>query len=316
MATENNKVKKSKKTNFEIRKEIMYYKKDSVIYYNGKFIKAHEAIESPYSQSLHYGNGVFEGIRAYETQNGVKVFKALEHYQRLKYGAKVMNIPFQYSEKELTDITYELLEKNGLKNAYIRPLITCGEDMSLYASKDSNLTIQCWEWEKYMGDKLLRVKTSSFERPNPKSCFVEAKVTGHYINSILSTNEAKDQGYDEALLLDMNGNVAECSGANVFMEKDGVLYTPPKGHIMAGITRSTVIDICKMEGIPVVEEWFTLKTFKEADSAFFTGTAAEVVGLKSIDDYHFPLLWDLSLGKRIMELYKLKVLGLYEKQNV
>lgn len=293
----------------------MYYKEDSVIYYNGEFIKASEATASPYSQTLHYGNGVFEGIRAYETQEGVKIFKAFEHFKRLKYGAEVMNIPFPFTEEELTEITYELLKRNGLKNAYIRPLITCGDDMGLLSSKETNLIIQCWEWGKYMGDKLLRVKTSSFQRPNPKSCFVEAKVTGHYINSILSTNEAKHNGYDEALLLDMNGHVAECSGANVFMEKGGVLFTPPKGHIMAGITRATVIEICKEEGIPVEEKWFTLDEFKKADSAFFTGTAAEVIGLESIDAYQFPLSWELSLGKQIMELYKQQVLGLYQTKE-
>lgn len=296
--------------------EIMYYKKDSVVYYNGEFIKASEAIESPYSQSLHYGNGVFEGIRAYKTQKGVQIFKAYDHYKRLKYGAEVMNIPFNYSEDELTQITYELLEKNGLENAYIRPIITVGDDMSLLSSKESNLIIQCWEWGKYMGDRLLKVKTSRFQRPNPKSCFVEAKITGHYTNSILSTNEAKQNGYDEALLLDMNNNVAECSGANVFMEKDGVLYTPPRGHIMAGITRSTVIEICDLEGIPVIEKHFTLNEFKDSDSAFFTGTAAEVIGLESIDEYKFPLEWEKSLGIRIMEKYQSKVFGLYEKQKM
>src|SRR5690606_8425331 len=175
------------------------------------------------------------------------IFKAEEHYERLKYGAKVMGIPFEYTVEELTAITYDLLERNGLADAYIRPLITTGANMGLYTSKESILTMQCWEWGKLMGDKLLRVMTSSFERPNPKSCFVEAKVTGHYINSILSTNEAKDAGFDEALLLDMHGNVAECSGANIFMEKDGKLFTPKKGNIMAGITRSTILEICQEE---------------------------------------------------------------------
>lgn len=294
----------------------MYYKEDSVIYYNGKFINAKAAKESPYSQSLHYGNGVFEGIRAYDTPNGTQVFKARAHYSRLKYGAKVMNIPFEYSEEELEKITYELLKRNGLKNAYIRPIITAGEDMSLLTSGQSNLIIQCWEWGKYMGDKLLKVKTSTFERPNPKSCFVEAKVTGHYINSILSTNEAKLNGYDEALLLDMNGNVAECSGANVFIEKDGKLYTPPRGHIMAGITRATILELCKVKGILVEEKHFTLVEMKQADSAFFTGTAAEVVGLESLDEYKFPLFWENSLGKKLMDMYKAEVLGLNKYLNV
>ncbi|RSC93696.1 branched-chain amino acid transaminase [Tenacibaculum singaporense] len=293
----------------------MYYNEETVIFYNGQFIKAKDASANLYSQSLHYGNGVFEGIRAYNTTEGTKVFKSYEHYKRLKYGAEVMNIQLDYSEEQLTQITYELLERNGLKDAYIRPLVTTGSDMSLLTSKETNLVIQCWEWGKYMGDKLLRVKTSSFQRPNPKSCFVEAKVTGHYTNSILSTNEAKNNGYDEALLLDMNGNVAECSGANVFMEKDGKLYTPPRGHIMAGITRATVIDLCKEEGISVEEKHFTLEELKNADACFFTGTAAEVVGLQSLDDYQFPLAWEKSHGHKLMKLYKDEVLGLRQKRK-
>lgn len=293
----------------------MYYNEETVIFYNGQFIKAKDASANLYSQSLHYGNGVFEGIRAYNTTEGARVFKSYEHYKRLKFGAEVMNIQLDYSEEELTRITYELLERNGLKDAYIRPLVTTGADMSLLTSKETNLVIQCWEWGKYMGDKLLRVKTSSFQRPNPKSCFVEAKVTGHYTNSILSTNEAKNKGYDEALLLDMNGNVAECSGANVFMEKGGKLYTPPRGHIMAGITRATVIDLCKEEGISVEEKHFTLEELKQADACFFTGTAAEVVGLQSLDDYQFPLAWEKSQGYQLMKLYKDEVLGLRQKRK-
>ncbi|WGH76275.1 branched-chain amino acid transaminase [Tenacibaculum tangerinum] len=293
----------------------MYYNEQTVIYQNGQFIKAKDATANVYSQSLHYGNGVFEGIRAYHTNEGTKIFKPYEHYKRLKFGAGVMNIPLAYSEEELTQITYELLERNGLKDAYIRPLVTTGVDMSLFSSKESNLTIQCWEWGKYMGDKLLRVRTSSFQRPNPKSCFVEAKVTGHYINSILATNEAKNDGYDEALLLDMNGNVAECSGANVFMQKDGKLYTPPRGHIMAGITRSTVIDLCREEGILVTEKHFTLEELKQADACFFTGTAAEVVGLQSLDEYQFPLAWEKTHGYQLMKLYKDEVLGLRQKRK-
>jgi len=286
-----------------------YSNNQTVIYHNGEFLKPKAATSSLYSQTLHYGNGVFEGIRSYDTPDGTKIFKAKEHYERLKYGAKVMGIPFNYTVEELTAITYDLLERNNLADAYIRPLITTGANMGLYTSKESILTMQCWKWGKLMGDKLLRVMTSSFERPNPKSCFVEAKVTGHYINSILSTNEAKDAGFDEALLLDMHGNVAECSGANIFMEKDGKLFTPKKGSIMAGITRSTILEICKEEGIPVEEKHFKLEELKQADSSFFTGTAAEVVGLKSLDDYEFPLRWTDSLGFKLMQLYQKEVLG-------
>lgn len=288
----------------------MYYNEETLMYFNGEFVKAKEATANPYGQTLHYGNGVFEGIRSYKTANGTKIFKSFEHYKRLKFGAEVMSIPFEYSEEELTQITYELLERNNISDAYIRPLVTVGENMGVYTdTQPSNLIIQCWEWGKLMGDKLLRVKTSKFQRPNPKACFVEAKVTGHYINSILASNEVKAAGYDEALLLDMNENVAECSGANVFMEKDGKLVTPPRGHIMAGITRSTIMELCKEEGFDVEERHFKLDELKQADSAFFTGTAAEVAGLKSLDDYEFPLEWENSLGFKLMKIYKDLVLG-------
>ncbi|TYP97045.1 branched-chain amino acid aminotransferase [Tenacibaculum adriaticum] len=294
----------------------MYYNNDSYIFHNGKFLNPAETNINLYGQTLHYGNGVFEGIRAYNTNEGVKIFKPLEHFKRLIKGAQVMNMEFKYTPEELCEITYKLLEKNNLKDAYIRPLITTGADMSLRTSAEVNLTIQCWEWGKYMGDKLLRVMTSSFQRPNPKSCFVETKVTGHYVNSILSTNEAKQKGFDEALLLDMNENVAECSGANVFMEKGNKLITPPRGHIMAGITRNTIIELCKEEGFEVEEKHFTLSDLKQADSAFFTGTAAEVVGLKSLDEYHFPLAWEQSFGYKLMHMYKDLVVGKRKLQSV
>ena len=288
----------------------MYFNEDSIVFYNGKFVRATDTAANPYSQTLHYGNGIFEGIRAYKTSKETGIFKAEAHYKRLIYGTQVMGIQFDYTPEELTEITYELLKRNNLQDAYIRPIVTTGANMALQTSEETHLLIQCWSWGKYMGDKLLRVKTSQFQRPNPKSCFVEAKVTGHYVNSVLSTNEAKNEGFDEALLTDMNGNVAECSGANVFMEKGGKLFTPPKGHIMPGITRQTILDICADEQIPVEETHFTPEVLKQADSAFFTGTAAEVVGLQSLDDYQFPMDWDKTLGNKLMTLYKQEVLGL------
>jgi branched-chain amino acid aminotransferase len=288
----------------------MYYTKDSLIYYDGEFVNPVSKGVDSYSQTLHYGNGIFEGIRSYKTEKGTRIFKAEAHYKRLKYGANAMNITFDYTIKELIDITYELLELNKLQDAYIRPIIVTSPNMGLGTPEGSSLIIQCWKWDKLMGDKLLKVMTSSFQRPNPKSCFVDAKVTGHYVNSLLARNEASKLGYDESILLDMNNNVAECSGANIFMEKDGRLYTPKKGHIMPGITRSVIMNICENIGVEVQETEFTIKDLKQAESAFFTGTAAEVVGLKFIDEYKFPLQWEKSLGFRLMHLYKKEVLGL------
>ena len=286
-----------------------YYNNQSIIYQDGKYVHPIEATTDTYSQTLHYGNGVFEGIRSYKTHEGTKIFRPEAHFERLKYGAKVMNIPFNYSIEKLISITYTLLEKNKLQDAYIRPIIVTGAHMGLGSSQESKLIIQCWEWGKLMGEELLRVMTSSFQRPNPKSCYIDAKVTGHYINSILARNEASEAGYDETILLDIHDNVAECSGANVFMEKDGKLVTPPKGHIMPGITRTTILEICHQEGIPVEEKHFSVNELKQADSAFFTGTAAEVIGLKSLDEYQFPMAWQKSLGYKLMHLYKQEVLG-------
>ena len=290
-----------------------YYNDKTLIFADGNYLPPTELTGDSYSQTLHYGNGVFEGIRSYKTATGTRIFKAKEHYERLIYGTEVMNIPFHYSVNDLIDITYKLLDLNGFQDAYIRPIVVAGANMGLGSAEESSFIIQCWEWGKLMGDQLLKVRTSSFQRPNPKSCFVDAKVTGHYINSILARNESSASGHDEAILLDINNNVAECSGANVFIEKDGQLLTPPKGHIMPGITRTTIIEICAELGIPIEEKHFTIDEMKSADSAFFTGTAAEVVGLKSIDDYVFPKSWEETHGYRLMHLYKQEVLG--ERSN-
>jgi branched-chain amino acid aminotransferase len=167
--------------------------------------------------------------------------------------------------------------------------------------------IAVWEMAPFLGDNLLRVMTSSFHRPNPKGFKIEAKATGHYVNSILASQEAKANGFDEALLNDMNGFVAEGPGANVFYEKDGTLTTPPAGNILPGITRATIIEICKELDIPVVEKLFTTDELKTADAAFFCGTAAEVIGWESIDGTVFQKPWNGSVGKRIQQAYKDRV---------
>jgi branched-chain amino acid aminotransferase len=286
----------------------MYYTKNTVLYLNGKFIKAADASTDLYSQTLHYGYGAFEGIRAYNTTQGTKIFKAYEHYERLRHSCISVGIPFDYDTEELIQVTYKLLDKNKLKDAYIRPLVYCSPNMSLTAPKEVYIMIAVWEWGKYLGDNLLKLCISSYQRPNPNSVKVDAKITGHYVNSILATSEAKVRGYDEALMLDMNGHVAEAPGANFFFEKDGVLYTPPLGHILPGITRQTVINICKELDIPVQEQQFKPEALIDADSAFLCGTAAEVVGIESIDAKPFAKDWKDSLGSIIQEAYKSQVL--------
>jgi branched-chain amino acid aminotransferase len=291
---------------------MQYYNNQTALYLNGKYVKAAEASTDFYGQSLHYGYGVFEGIRAYQTHNGTRVFKAKEHFQRLQRSAELINIPYKFDNNQLIDATYKILELNNLKNAYIRPLVFCSPNMSLTRPAGVSIMICAWEWEAYLGNKLLRVCISSFQRPNPKSVKVEAKATGHYVNSILATTEAKDRGYDEALLLDMHENVAEGPGANFFLEKDGCLYTPPTGSILPGITRATVFEIGEMLGIPVFEKTLTLKDIEEADSAFFCGTAAEIIGIQSIENKFFGSDWNETLGSTIQRTYKNLVL---EKEN-
>ena len=287
----------------------MYYNEDTIVYLNGDFVKATEARVDLYSQSLHYGYAVFEGIRSYKTIHGkTKIFKEEEHFHRLKNSAVSLNMPYPWSADELIEITYELLEKNNLQDAYIRPLVYAPANMGFNVNTESYIVIEVWKMEPFLGEKLLKVMTSSFQRPNPKGFKMEVKAAGHYVNSILASQEAKANGYDEALLLDINDNVAEGPGANVFFEKDGKLFTPQTGNILPGITRATVIAICEELDIPLEEKNFTIDELKSGDAAFYCGTAAEVIGWASLDDVTFPTPWEQTISKVIQEAYRCKVL--------
>ena len=285
----------------------MYYTENTILFLDGKWVKAKDASLTLYNQSLHYGNAVFEGIRSYDTEDGTLIFKSKEHYDRLHFSSEKMEIALPYSSEELTTISYELLDRNGLKDAYLRPLVYSDENMSLMPMDQSHVLLCAWEWGRYLGDSLLRLMTSSFQRPNPKSCFVEAKVTGHYTNSILATSEAKKKGFDEALLLDMNGHVAEGPGANFFYEKDEVLYTAPLGNILPGITRQTIFELAAEMGYEIREQFFTPKDVHQADGAFFTGTAAEVAGIQSLDGKKFNLDWEDTMGCDLSRAYNNRV---------
>ncbi len=288
----------------------MYYNEHTIIYHNGELVKAAEAKTDFYSQSLHYGYAVFEGIRSYRTVSGeTKIFKEVEHYERLKRSALALNMPYPFDTAELIDATHQVLQKNNLQDAYIRPVVYAPANMSFNKNKESFIVIEAWKMEPFLGEKLIRVMTSSFERPNPKGFKIEAKASGHYVNSILASQEAKAAGYDEALLNDMNGFVAEGPGANVFFEKDGKLYTPATGNILPGITRATVFELCQELNIPVEEKQFTTDELKKANAAFFCGTAAEVIGWESLDDVKFALPWAQSVGKIIQDAYKRTTIG-------
>lgn len=285
----------------------MYYTDETIVFLNGEYVKAKDAKVGLFNQTMHYGNGVFEGIRSYETPDGTRIFKAKEHYDRLHYSAEKMHISLNYSSDELEQITYRLLELNSLSDAYIRPLVFLGENMSLTPTDDVNVVIMVWEWGKYLGDKMLKVMLSSYQRPNPKACHVQAKVVGHYTNSILATTEAKQKGFDEALLTDINGNIAEGPGANFFFEKEGKLVTAPLGNILSGITRATVFELAKELGVEIEERFFKPEELLSADAAFFCGTAAEVIGIEQFNDYRFPMNWEDTNSYLVQRMYKCRV---------
>jgi branched-chain amino acid aminotransferase len=274
----------------------MYYNEKTIVYVDGEFKKVNDTKIDAYSATIHYGLGVFEGIRAYNTPNGIKIFKGKEHYERLIHSAKRMLIEFKYTVDELMDLSYQVLEKNNFKSAYIRPLVYTGAHMSLMIPEDSHFYLCAWEWGKYLGKELVDICNSSFQKQNPRSCHMDTKTTGHYINSILAKMEAVKNGYDEALLNDIHCYVAEGTGENIFFEKDKKIYTPPLGSILPGITRATVMKLAKQNGIEITEKYFTTEELMNADSAFFTGTAVEVQGINSIDKKQFPMKWENSLG--------------------
>ena len=283
----------------------MYYNQNTFIYLNGSYVKAADANTDLYSQTLHYGYGVFEGIRSYKTIAGTtKIFKAEAHFERLQQSAQALNLPYPYTVEELIEATYKVLALNDLQDAYIRPLVYAPANMSFAKNTTSHIVIEAWQMDPFLGDKMLRVVTSSFERPNPKAFHIHAKATGHYVNSILASQEAKQKGYDEALLLDMHGYVAEAPGANVFFEKNGTLFTPQLGNILPGITRATILELCNELNIPAKEIQFKIEDMYHADAAFFCGTAAEVIGIASLDDKHFTKPWAETISKLIQTTYK------------
>jgi len=301
-------------TNREKKKK-MYYSENTIIYWSGQFVRAAEAKIDLYTQTMHYGMGVFEGIRSYRLADGTTgIFKAKEHYDRLKQSALAMNLPYTWTTDELIEATYTVLEKNNLQDAYIRPLIYVPANMSFNLNKEAVIVIQAWQMQPFLGEKLLRVMTSSFQRPNPKGFKIQAKASGHYVNSILASQEAKARGFDEALLLDINGLVAEGPGANVFFEKDGKLFTPSLGNILPGITRATVLEIGEELGITMEEKPIAVEELKGADAVFYCGTAAEVIGWESFDDVVFPKSWNETLSRQIQEAYKRRVVGLPVKE--
>jgi branched-chain amino acid aminotransferase len=287
-----------------------YYHDATYIYHNGNLVKAKDARIDLYSQTMHYGMGVFEGIRSYRQQDGsTAIFKAAEHFQRLRQSAAALHLPYHWTDEELIAATHQVLKRNDLQDAYIRPLVYAPANMSFQPNSCSHIAIMAWEMPPFLGNQLLRVHISDIRRPNPQAFQMHAKAVGHYVNSIMASQQAKSRGFDEALLLDNSGHIAEGPGANFFLQIEGKLVTPPAGNILPGITRATVLELCEAMDIEAEVRPISPSEIAAAESAFFCGTAAEIVGIASIDQHSFSLPWQQTLGARLQQAYKALVQG-------
>ncbi len=257
------------------------------IWMNGKMTDWQNANVHVLSHALHYGSGVFEGIRFYLTDRGPAVFKLKEHVDRLFYSAGSLAMKIPYSRVQVSEAIRKTVAVNKVASGYIRPLafFDYGKMGLNPTGAAVSLAIACWPWGSYLGGKPIRVKTSKLIRLHPNSVVADAKVCGHYINSILASLEIQKGKFDEALFLDYRGYVAEGPGENLFFLKKGVLHTPKLGSILAGITRNSIIQIAKDMGIKTKEGNYKLKDLYSADELFFTGTAAEVQPIGSLDNH-------------------------------
>ncbi len=264
--------------------------RDGLIWFDGEMVPWREANVHVLTHTLHYGMGVFEGVRAYKTDQGAAIFRLNQHSRRLLDSAKIMNMNIPYSLEELNEAQKKAVRENNLDSAYIRPMCFYGsEGMGLRADNLKTHTIvAAWEWGSYLGkenmENGLRIKTSSFTRHHVNISMCKAKANGHYINSMLALQEAMTDGYDEALLLDVEGFVAEGSGENIFIIRDGIIYTPDLTSALNGITRNTIMTLAEDLGYKLVEKRITRDEVYIADEAFFSGTAAEVTPIRELDN--------------------------------
>jgi len=263
--------------------------RDGVIWFDGKLVPWREAQVHVLTHTLHYGMGVFEGVRAYKAEQGTAIFQLEAHTHRLFQSAHILGMEIEYDEATINEATRAAVRENNLQSAYIRPMCFYGsEGMGLRADNLKVHTIvAAWEWGAYLGaenmERGIRIKTSSYTRHHVNITMCKAKANGNYMNSMLALQEALNEGYDEALLLDIDGFVAEGSGENFFLVRDGVIYTPELTSALDGITRKTIITLAGELGIEVREKRLTRDEVYIADEAFFTGTAAEVTPIRELD---------------------------------
>ena len=264
--------------------------RDGVIWMDGEMIPWRDATTHVLTHTLHYGMGVFEGVRAYRAEGGTAIFRLREHTQRLFHSAHILRMKIPFDQQTLIDAQVDSIRQNKLEAGYLRPMAFYGsEGMGIRADNlKVHVIVASWEWGTYLGEESLRsgirVRVSSYTRHHVNVAMCRAKANGHYINSMLALQEAIDTGYDEALLLDTNGFVMEGSGENLFIVRDNVIYTPDLTSALDGITRNTVMKIIADEGLELVEKQITRDEVYICDEAFFTGTAAEVTPVRELDN--------------------------------
>ena len=262
---------------------------DGVIWFDGQMVPWRDAQVHVLTHTLHYGLGVFEGVRAYQTDRGTAIFRLADHTDRFFGSAHILGMKIPYDAKTLNDAQVAVVRENGLASAYLRPLAFYGsEGMGIRADMlQTHIAIATWEWGAYLGEegleKGIRVRTSSFTRHHVNITMCRAKACGNYINSILALQEALSAGADEALMLDSSGYVMEGTGENIFVIRNGVVYTPDLTSALEGITRDTVIRLIAEAGLELIEKRITRDEVYVADEVFFTGTAAEVTPVRELD---------------------------------
>ncbi len=283
--------------------------RDGVIWYDGKMVNWRDATTHVLTHTLHYGMGVFEGVRAYKTDKGTAIFRLKEHTDRLFRSAHILGMKMPFTKEEMIEAQKAAVRENNLESAYMRPMAFYGAEAMGISAKtlSTHVIVAAWKWGAYMGqdalDNGIRVKTSSFARHHVNITMCKAKANGNYMNSILAHQEAAQDGYDEALLLDVDGFVAEGSGENVFIIRNGKLYTPDLTSALEGITRDTIVQLAAEIGLTVIEKRITRDEVYSADEAFFTGTAAEVTPIRELDRRNIGAGTAGPVTKQLQKMY-------------
>jgi branched-chain amino acid aminotransferase len=285
------------------------------IWLDGALVAWEQATVHVLTHTLHYGLGVFEGIRCYEGHDGTSaVFRLPEHVERLFGSARVLDLPIPFTAEAIAQACLDTVRANRLKACYVRPIAFMGDgEMGLAARPATRVAIAVWPWGAYLGDEGMqrgvRLKTSSFARIHPNTLMTKAKAVGHYVNSILAAREARGLGYDEALMLDVDGYVSEASGENIFIVTKGVVRTTALPTVLDGITRASALTLLGDMGIPTRQERFTRDEVYLADEAFFTGTAVEITPVRELDDRRIGDGAPGPITRRLQELFFRVVAG-------